>query len=119
VEEVRRLLLSLAAVFQEWFAWGAGNAGAFDRPGRGCSRGAFDSFVWVGRGCLLKKKQRAGLAHCQRRFFLSETINAKYFSGGFWHWGPLLVLTKPGDGRLAPDQLLVFYSLPKTTRGWL
>jgi hypothetical protein len=33
--------------------------------------------------------------------------------------GPLLVLTKPGDGRLAPDQLLVFYSLPKTTRGWL
>jgi hypothetical protein len=73
----------------------------------------------LGGAAYLKKKQRAGLAHCQRRFFLSETINAKYFSGGFWHWGPLLVLTKPGDGRLAPDQLLVFYSLPKTTRGWL
>jgi hypothetical protein len=116
---VRRLLLSLAAVFQEWFAWGAGNAGAFGRPGRGCSRGAFDSFVWVGRGCLLKKNSGRGWHIVSAVFFFRKLLMLSISVVVSGTGGPLLVLTKPGDGRLAPDQLLVFYSLPKTTRGWL
>jgi hypothetical protein len=50
----------------------------------------------LGGAAYLKKKQRAGLAHCQRRFFLSETISAKYFSGGFWHWGSVTGADKTG-----------------------
>jgi hypothetical protein len=73
----------------------------------------------LGGAAYLKKNSGRGWHIVSAVFFFRKLLMLSISVVVSGTGGPLLVLTKPGDGRLAPDQLLVFYSLPKTTRGWL